>query len=66
MTRIRNVDWKLYFKLLLIFAPLMVFTVIYMPGDYKSSAMIWVLVFWVCYHVLRFKKTRKQGTQKKH
>ncbi|PCF40365.1 hypothetical protein B5C06_09910 [Staphylococcus delphini] len=62
----RNVDWKLYFKLLIIFVPLMVLTVICLPGEYKIVAMLWVLVFWVCYHVLCFKKTRNQGTQKKH
>ncbi|MEJ7542731.1 hypothetical protein [Staphylococcus intermedius] len=66
MARIRNADWKLYFKLFLMFAPLTVMTVIYLPGDYKSLAMVWVFIFWICYHVLRLKKTRNQNTQKKH
>ncbi|ADV06337.1 TPA: hypothetical protein ACPXKM_001325 [Staphylococcus pseudintermedius] len=56
MARQHNMDWKLYFGLLFIFAPLILLTVFYLPGSYKSFGFIWVLIFWIVYHVIRIKR----------
>lgn len=35
MARLKNMDWKLYLALLFIFAPLVLLSVFFLPGDYK-------------------------------
>lgn len=66
MARLKNMDWKLYLALLFIFAPLVLLSVFFLPGDYKILSFIWVLVFWVMYHGIRIKSEKAEAGQKKH
>ncbi len=56
LARQHKIDWKIYFGLLFIFVPLILLTVFYLPGSYKSFGFIWVLIFWKVYHVIRIKR----------
>lgn len=63
MVRLKNVDWKLYFSLLLIFGVIIVLSVVFLPSEYRYLAFIWVFFFWGVYHYLSYrKKKREEGS----
>ncbi|HDE0303743.1 TPA: hypothetical protein PB418_002558 [Staphylococcus aureus] len=62
MVSFKNIDWKLYFLLLIIILPLAIVTAFILPGLYKYLSFIWVFVFWGIYHYLSYKKRKEAGT----
>ncbi len=45
MVSFKNIDWKLYFLLLIIILPLAIVTAFILPGLYKYLSFIWVFLF---------------------
>lgn len=45
MVSFKNIDWKLYFLLLIFILPLVIVTAFILPGLYKYLSFIWVFLF---------------------
>ncbi|WP_248490494.1 hypothetical protein, partial [Staphylococcus aureus] len=49
MVSFKNIDWKLYFLLLIIILPLAIVTAFILPGLYKYLSFIWVFLFFILF-----------------